>query len=168
MVLSLPDSWSNWNLEVLVFDERGKLEYSKKNLLEQRREPRTNSTHIWCWCWDLNLGHIGGRLALSPLCHPLLPQGFIRCWVSIQGFQEEILVVGESCNVTGEYFERGSTSEYNSHIGYWMLAGEFCVVHGELSDFRCLMNALLLLRLWNCKILQNTTTAILKFVLDPK
>ena len=27
MVLRLPDSWSNWNLEMLVFEERGKQEY---------------------------------------------------------------------------------------------------------------------------------------------
>ena len=27
VVLRLPDSWSNWNLEVLVFEERGKPEY---------------------------------------------------------------------------------------------------------------------------------------------
>jgi len=31
----------NWNLEMLVFEERGKPEYSEK-----RREPTTNSTHI--------------------------------------------------------------------------------------------------------------------------
>jgi len=31
---------------MLVFKERGKPEYPKKNLLEQRREPTTNSTHI--------------------------------------------------------------------------------------------------------------------------
>ena len=36
----------NWNLEVLVFEERGKLYYPEKNLLEQGREPTTNSTHI--------------------------------------------------------------------------------------------------------------------------
>ena len=46
VVLRLPDSWSNWNLEMLVFKERGKPEYSEKNLPEQRREPTTNSTHI--------------------------------------------------------------------------------------------------------------------------
>ena len=46
MVLRLPDSWSKWNLEVLVFVERGKPEYPKKNLLEQGREPTANSTHI--------------------------------------------------------------------------------------------------------------------------
>ena len=39
-------SRSNWNLEVLVFDERGKPEYPEKNLSEQSREPTTNSTHI--------------------------------------------------------------------------------------------------------------------------
>ena len=39
-------SRSNWNLEVLVFDERGKPEYPEKNLSEQSREPTTNSTHM--------------------------------------------------------------------------------------------------------------------------
>ena len=39
-------SRSNWNLEVLVFGERGKPEYPEKNLSEQGREPTTNSTHI--------------------------------------------------------------------------------------------------------------------------
>ena len=37
---------SNWNLEMLVFKERGKPEYPEKNLSEQSREPTTNSTHI--------------------------------------------------------------------------------------------------------------------------
>jgi len=46
VVLRLPDSWSNWNLEMLVFGERGKLEYPEKNLLQQGREPTTNSTHM--------------------------------------------------------------------------------------------------------------------------
>ena len=35
-------SWSNWNLEMLVFEE-----YSEKNLSQQEREPTTNSTSIW-------------------------------------------------------------------------------------------------------------------------
>ena len=47
MVLRLPDSWSNWNLEMLVFEEWGKPEYPEENLSEQRREPTTNSAHIW-------------------------------------------------------------------------------------------------------------------------
>jgi len=36
----------NWNLEMLVFEERGKPEYLEKNLSEQSREPTTISTHI--------------------------------------------------------------------------------------------------------------------------
>ena len=40
------DSRSNWNLEMLVFEERGKPEYPEKNLSEQGQEPTTNSTHI--------------------------------------------------------------------------------------------------------------------------
>ena len=60
---------------MLVFVERGKLEYPKKNISVQSREP-TNSTHIWRRVWESNLGHIGGRRMLSPLRH--------RCtsWVS--------------------------------------------------------------------------------------
>ena len=42
MVPRLPDSWSNWNLKMLVFEERGKPEYPEENLSEQRREPTTN------------------------------------------------------------------------------------------------------------------------------
>ena len=33
---------SNWNLEMLVFKERGKPQYPEKNLSEQIREPTTN------------------------------------------------------------------------------------------------------------------------------
>ena len=71
MVLCLLDSLPNWNLQMLVFEERGKLEYPEKNLSEQGREPTTNSTHIWRRRRDLNLGYIGGRRALSPLRHAL-------------------------------------------------------------------------------------------------
>ena len=74
MVLRLPDSWSNWNLKMLVFEERGKPEYPEKNLLEQRREPTTNSTHIWRRHQELNPGHIDGRRVLSPLRHPCSPR----------------------------------------------------------------------------------------------
>ena len=47
MVLRLPDSWLNWNLEMLIFDVKGKQEYPEKNLSEQRRKPTTNSTYIY-------------------------------------------------------------------------------------------------------------------------
>ena len=45
VVLRLPGSWSNWNLEMSVFEERGKPEFPEKNLSEQGREPATNSNH---------------------------------------------------------------------------------------------------------------------------
>ena len=61
------------DMEMLVFEERGKPENPEKNLSEQGREPTTNSTHIWRRYRDLNPGHIGGRRALSQLRHPLLP-----------------------------------------------------------------------------------------------
>ena len=41
MVLRLPDSWSNENLEMFIFEEREKPEYLDKNLSEQRGEPTT-------------------------------------------------------------------------------------------------------------------------------
>jgi len=41
----VPLSWSNWNLEMLVFVEGGKPEYPGKTL-GARRELTTNSTHI--------------------------------------------------------------------------------------------------------------------------
>ena len=68
------NKWLNWNLEMLLFEERGKPEYPEKNLSEQRREPTTNSTHIWHWRQDLNVGHNGGKRVLSPLRHHLLPK----------------------------------------------------------------------------------------------
>ena len=40
----VPESWSNWNLKMLVFEDRGTPEYPKKNVWEQGGEPTTNST----------------------------------------------------------------------------------------------------------------------------
>ena len=37
----------DWNLEMMVFEDRGNSEYPEWNLLEQGREPTTNSTHRW-------------------------------------------------------------------------------------------------------------------------
>ena len=64
----------NWNLEVLVFKERGKPEYPEKNLSGRGREPTTNSTHMWRPRQDSNRNRTGGRRVLSPLRHPLLPE----------------------------------------------------------------------------------------------
>ena len=63
VVLRLPGSWSNRNLEMMVFKERGKLEYAAKNLSEQK-------SHAWRRRRDLNPGHICGRRLLSSLRDP--------------------------------------------------------------------------------------------------
>ena len=68
---------------MLFFGERGKPEYLEKNLPEKRREPTTNSTHIWRRRRDLNPGHIGGRRVLSTLSHPLLPKYIINDFLAL-------------------------------------------------------------------------------------
>ena len=70
----------NWNLEELVFKERGKLEYLEKNLLEERREPTTNSTQIWHRRQDSNPGHTGGDES-SHHCATLPPRIFSWVWM---------------------------------------------------------------------------------------
>ena len=47
VVLRLPDSWLNWNLKMLVFEEREKPGYPEKNLSEEGREPTRNSTSTY-------------------------------------------------------------------------------------------------------------------------
>ena len=59
---------------MLAFKEKGKPEYPEKNLSEQRREPTTNSTHMWRRRQDSNPGHTGGRRVLSQLRHPCSPK----------------------------------------------------------------------------------------------
>ena len=90
VVLCLPDFWSNWNLEMLVFEERGKLEYPEKNLLEQRSEnqQQTQPTYgvndrIWT-CATM----VGGEC--SHQCATLAFLGVIKWWVKqrlLQPFQ---------------------------------------------------------------------------------
>ena len=41
VVHRLSDSWSNWSLEMLVFEKKGKPEYPEKNLSWQKKEPTT-------------------------------------------------------------------------------------------------------------------------------
>ena len=66
---------SNWILEVLVFEGRGKRENGKteEKLLGTKREPTTNSTSIWLRRRDLIPGQIGGRRMLPPLRNPCSP-----------------------------------------------------------------------------------------------
>ena len=63
-------SSSIWNLEVLVFKERGKPQYPEKTSRSKGENQQHNSTHIWGRRQDSHLGHIGGRRVLSPLWHP--------------------------------------------------------------------------------------------------
>ena len=56
------------------YEDRGKPEYPEKSLPNQRREPTTNSTHALRRRRDLNPGHTGGRLVVSPLQAILAPQ----------------------------------------------------------------------------------------------
>ena len=47
VVLCLPDSWLNWNLEMLFFEERGKPGYPEGNLSEQgENQEETQHPHI--------------------------------------------------------------------------------------------------------------------------
>ena len=52
--------------EKIAYKEREKLDVAGKNSVEQRKEPITNSTHIWCH-WNLNLGENGERQVTMPL-----------------------------------------------------------------------------------------------------
>ena len=44
VILRLPDSWSNWKLEVLVFEERRKPEYPEKNLSDRSKGENQQQT----------------------------------------------------------------------------------------------------------------------------
>ena len=71
-------SRSNWNLEVLLLEERGKAEYPDKNLSEQRNESTTNLTYAWCQCWDLNRSTLVEG-DCSHHCPTLAPQTVLAC-----------------------------------------------------------------------------------------
>ena len=65
---------------MLVFEVEEKTGVPEKNLSAQRREPTTNSTHIWRRRLDLNSGHIDGRgsaltTALTLACEQALCLG---------------------------------------------------------------------------------------------
>ena len=62
---------SNWNFEVLVFEEIGKQENREENLSERGRDPATNLTLIWHQRRDLNPRDINGRRVLSSTAPPL-------------------------------------------------------------------------------------------------
>ena len=63
-------SWSNWNLEMLVFVEGRKPEYTKKNTRSEARSKEELNPKNYGPTPGSNLGQIGGRWALSSLLHP--------------------------------------------------------------------------------------------------
>ena len=63
---STNESRVNWNLVILVFVEDGKRS-------KQGWNPTTKLTHMPCWVWELILGHISERTALSQLHHSAPP-----------------------------------------------------------------------------------------------
>ena len=119
---------------MLVFEERGKPEYSEKKVWEQRREPTTNSTHIWRWRRDLNPGHSGGRQALSPLRHSLLPflhatanpSLFILLMINnyISFVEKTNLIkslLSSSCQLLSQRFISPVPINWRNIVGQWML-----------------------------------------------
>ena len=78
MVLRLPDSYDRIGIWKCWFWGRGENRRTwRKNLSEQRREPTSNSTHIWHRRQDMNRRSrlLGGEPALTTV-PPLLPSIF--------------------------------------------------------------------------------------------
>ena len=71
VVLRLPDPWSN--LEMLVFGERKTRVPGEKPLGARERTNNKLNPHM-ALTPRFEPSHIGGRGALSPLRHPLLPK----------------------------------------------------------------------------------------------
>ena len=63
--------WSNWNLKMLVYEERGKLEYLEKNLSGQGGTQPTYNVDTVIWTWAILMG---GECSLSPLHYPCSPK----------------------------------------------------------------------------------------------
>ena len=69
MCYAFEHSGSHWNLEVLVFEGRGKLKYPGVNLSEQRKNQKQTQP-TYGPCSEPNARHIGGRQVLLPLRQP--------------------------------------------------------------------------------------------------
>ena len=93
MFLWIPDHPDQIGIWKCWFLSRGIRSTPRKNLSEQGREPITNSANV-IFCRQLcnaNLGHIGGRLVVSPLHHSplsLLERLLIQSVASL--FKEQV------------------------------------------------------------------------------
>ena len=97
---------SNWNLECWFLWRKENREPGEKPS-EQGQEPTTNSTHMWCWVQESNLGHSGGRQVLSPLHHPCILDASGIFWASPDGIVDNETVLEATC----PYTERNLTIE---------------------------------------------------------
>ena len=89
VVLHLPDSWSNWNLEMLVFEERGKPEYPEKKTSRSKGENQqqtqpTFGVDAGIWTQATLVGEASTLTtapSLAPFHHPVKSNIFIhQCW----------------------------------------------------------------------------------------
>ena len=115
------------------------MESPGKNLLEQGREPTTNSTHIWRQCQDLNPGHIGGRRVPSPLRHPCSPPP-PACWL-ISLRKKDIIY--QKCNsnvfaVSRHFYPWGITHRDITFLRVKMIGNIFTL----LVSLKCLQGCL--------------------------
>ena len=81
---------------MLPFEVRQKPEYPEKSLSKHGREPTTNSTHVWCQCVDLNLGHSGPPSL--PSLSPLSPAVCFNGLLSKQQAYKNDQLIGHICH----------------------------------------------------------------------
>ena len=82
MVLHLPDSWSNWNLEMLVFEAWGKPEYPGKTCRSKgQNQQKTQPTYCVdtrIWTWATLVGGECSHHCATP-CSPQQGEGWKIC-----------------------------------------------------------------------------------------
>lgn len=111
---------SNWNLEVLVFEESRKLENPQKNLLDQSKlNPHMATSPEW------NPAHIGWRQVLHHYAIPS-PCKYSRSKISLAGYKLSFLTTSVWDNSSGSVhlgrYERLATLAGNGvyiTMGWW-------------------------------------------------
>ena len=112
--------------------------------------------HIWevlpkewttalLWFCELKVFDIWYREVSAALLFSITSILGLQLFPEKSGFSLRIVVVGERCNVRYRsiFWKRLHVWIKKIVIGYRTFAGEFCVVNGEFSDLRCLMNTAL-------------------------
>ena len=126
VVFRLPDSWSNWNLEMLVFGEREKPEYPEKNLSEQRREPTQPTYGVDAGIWTrATFGATVTSTGRDVMICAILRMILLNTWLSCSRRRRE----------TGLFGVVARTWVFNFHFNQvcCLLQPEFC----RLSFLNC-------------------------------